>query len=198
MTIVDPCAPAPPRCRPVERSLFQPGISTRQSVVCGERYCWLDYCGEGNWKVNSHGTLDRSNWIAGWIITQLTTRGEVPCEQHPLGKRDGGWWMDSFRPTGLQFKSGSKLWSLNWERATNETMMKAKDYATEALQYLLAWGVASRIKIDPRYVSPRVIQLHINVTGPGVAAATIVQGVAMPNAAYLWTEYLPSTSRRAA
>jgi len=30
----------------------------------------------------------------------------------------------AFRPTGLTFKSGSKLWSLNWARNTNETMMR--------------------------------------------------------------------------
>ena len=129
---VDPCAPEPPRCRAPISQPFRPGISTRSSPRCDGEICNLFSCGGGNWRVTNSGTLDRTRWIEGWIITQLTTRGEIDCDQHPLGKRDGGWWADAFRTD--RFRSGSKLWALQWARDLNQTLLTAKEYAYEALQ----------------------------------------------------------------
>src|SRR5262245_27585006 len=117
-TAINPCAPAPKRCKaaPVY-PLSRPGISARHVPACTGSYCDLIGCGGPNWRVTNAGTLDRTHWVEGWIATQLFTRGAVTCEEHPLGKRDGGWWADSFRADG--FKSGSKLWSLQWAPITN-------------------------------------------------------------------------------
>lgn len=185
----DPCAPAPPRCPTVERTLFQPGISVRHTPVCPGDLCYLEGCGGGNWRV-VRGTLDRSRWIEGWIMSQLMTRGEVSCDEHPLKVRDGGWWFDAFRPDN--FKSGSKLWALNWARVNPETLMLAKQWAEEALQYLIQWGIASSIAVDTRWicVRPAVIKLSVHARGPGIASDVTVQGTAMPDSTYLWKEYV--------
>ena len=191
---LDPCAPEAKRCEPpIERTLFSPGISTRHSPHCDGDLCFLTYCGGGNWRLTNRGTLDRTKWIEGWAITQLFTRGEVSCEEHPLKKRDGGWWADSFR-IDTQFKSGSKLWSMNWHRVDSQTLLTAKHYAAEALQYLIAWGIASKIEITPLWASvkPAMIHLRILIRGPGnVAVSITARGVAMPNSTFLWDEYRP-------
>jgi len=61
-------------------------------------------------RITAAGQLDRSRWLEGWIIAQLTTREEVSCEEHPLKKRAGGWWTPS--ATRPAFRTGSKLWAL--------------------------------------------------------------------------------------
>lgn len=189
MAVYDPCAPAPPRCSTVTRKLFQPGISVRHTPVCPGDLCYLEGCGGGNWRV-TRGGLDRSRWIEGWIYSQLTTRGEVSCEEHPLQVRAGGWWFDSMRTDS--FKIGSKLWALNWARVNPETLLLAKQWAEQALAYLIQWGIASSIKIDTRWISvrPAVIKLHVDARGPGIASSVNIQGMPMPDSSYLWREYV--------
>src|SRR5262245_9289943 len=120
------CAPPPPpRCGSPEFPLFQPGISTRLIPQCSATFCECDVTGVGRYRVTPQGTLDRSHWIEGWIINQLSTRGEVSCDEHTLHDRAGGWWADAFRqPVG--FKSGSKLWTLQWAHVTNDALIIAK------------------------------------------------------------------------
>ena len=139
-------------------------------------------------RITSAGTLDRSRWLEGWIIAQLTTRGEVSCDEHPLKQRAGGWWADAFR-TPAGFKTGSKLWALQFSLATNDALIMAKQYAMQALNPLLAWGIASRISIQASYVSKKVMKLDIDVTGPGNSASAAVQGTAMPDSGWLWQDY---------
>lgn len=185
---IDPCAPEPPRCRAPIAQPFKPGISTRPSPHCDGSICDLFACGGGNWRVTSSGTLDRSRWIEGWVLTQLLTRGEVECDEFDIQhKTDGGWWADAFRTDN--FKSGSKLWALQWSHNNNETLLRAKQYAYDALQYLVAWGIVNKLIIDPLYISRSVIHLKIAITGPGISAAFVVEGQAMPHSGWLWNEY---------
>jgi phage gp46-like protein len=187
----NPCAPPVERCESPNYPLFTPGISTRMIPQCSVSFCDCPQVAVGRYRVTAQGALDRSHWIEGWIINQLSTRGEVSCEEHPLGKRDGGWWADSFR-TPAGFRSGSKLWSLQWRHVTNDALITAKQYASEALQYLVVWGIASRLIVETSYISRNVMQLAVKVIGPGNLTGNItVQGQSMPNAGWLWQEYKP-------
>lgn len=57
-----------------------------------------------------------------------------------------GWWGDTY-PTVTGDRIGSRLWLLGREKITNDTLNRAHDYATEALQWMLDDGVAARIDI---------------------------------------------------
>src|SRR5262245_9548882 len=193
------CNPPPRRCsRPVDET-FDAGISPRHSPSCTGNVCGLFACDGANWRVTTNGTLDRSHWIEGWIISQLFTRGQVDCREHPFehspqqGKIDGGWWADSFRTasTNSRFKSGSKLWALKWSPVNNETLMKAQQYAQDALAPLLMWGVVSNLTVTPMYIGKDTIHLHIKVSGPGVASTFTIEGQAQPQADWLWRSYYP-------
>ena len=185
---INPCLPPPDPCRSPVVPLFHPGLSFRAVPLCEGPYAECPQPGYARMRITSSGSIDRADWIRGWIMAQLTTRGEVSCEEHPLKMRAGGWWADAFRiPAG--FKTGSKLWALQWSLVTNEALIMAKQYATTALNPLMQWGIASRINIDASYVSCKVMRLAIDVTGPGVASTATVQGMAMPDSAWLWQEY---------
>lgn len=192
--MADPCGPPPPpRCGTRYTETFKPGISARRIPSCSDWHCGLQP-GDPNWRVTDMGTLDRARWIEGWVATQLFTRGQVECNEHPLGERAGGWWADAFRSD--RFRSGSKLWSLQWSRVDNDALLRAKHYALEAVDPLRAWGFATRIDIDPTYVSPRVMRLAINVHGPGYTAVTIGAEGSVVSGGWLWTSYDKSTLRR--
>src|SRR5215467_8860602 len=138
MATIDPCAPPAPRCRDRISPPFKPGIATRRIPVCSPVFCEGLQPGEPNWFVNAFGTLDRTNWIKGWVASQLFTRGQVECVDSPMQKRSGGWWADSFRSTqGRMFHSGSLLWTLQWSRVTNKTLTDAKQMAYDAVNHLL-------------------------------------------------------------
>ncbi|SAF46746.1 phage GP46 family protein [Enterobacter kobei] len=57
-----------------------------------------------------------------------------------------GWWGDTY-PTVTGDRIGSRLWLLGREKITNDTLNRARDYAIEALQWMLDDGVAARIDI---------------------------------------------------
>ncbi len=59
-----------------------------------------------------------------------------------------GWWGDlvSFPVPGDQI--GSRLWLLNREKTLEDVLARAKQYAQEALQWLVEDGVAVKIVIE--------------------------------------------------
>jgi phage gp46-like protein len=194
------CEPTDDSCvRPVEPT-FKPGIAVKHSPSCSGNICGLFQCDGGNWRVTSAGTLDRSEWIKGWIMTQLLTRGQIECTEHPLGKRDGGWWADAFRTSNSvsRFQSGSKLWALQFASggSPNQLLVRAKQYAQEALSYLVSWGIVSKLTIDALFVSRSaygmIIHLRIKVAGPGAASGFTVEGQQLPSSEWLWREYRPA------
>ncbi|MFZ6690869.1 phage GP46 family protein [Undibacterium sp. SXout20W] len=58
-----------------------------------------------------------------------------------------GWWGDSYPPAAND-RIGSRLWLLSRAKLTDTTAQKAKDYAREALQWLLDDGVAARVDVS--------------------------------------------------
>lgn len=207
------CDPGDDRCvKPIEPP-FLPGISVRHSPSCSDHLCQTVFnCDFGNWRITNQNTLDREKWIEGWIATQLLTRGWVDCPEHTLSdmpgnppKRGGGWWADAFRTTtggARSFESGSKLWNLNWSHggATNDLLLRAQTYAYEALRYLVSWGVVSSLVCKAVYLTRAingsgfpgaVMHLRISVKGPGVTSTYTFEGAQMPNAEWLWREYMP-------
>ena len=75
----------------------------------------------------------------------------------------------------------SKVWHCN--AYLNQALPAAKEYAYEALQYLVSWGIVSKLTIDPLYIARNVIHLKISISGAGIS------GQADANASWLWQEY---------
>lgn len=168
-------------------SLFRPGISTQLISSC-VTCCDIGRTGSPNWNVGRDKTLDTTEWVKGWILNQLSTRAEVTCEEEEAisSRKRGGWWADSFRD--VTFKTGSKLWSLQWSQTINATLETAKRYAEEALSYLVAWGIADSVTVSASYVNKVVLKLNVTVVGPSFKAVTTLQGQALPDYTWLWRE----------
>lgn len=60
--------------------------------------------------------------------------------------RKMGWWGDTY-PTVTGDRIGSRLWLLSREKLLPETMRRAREYAQEALAWLVTDGVAQRVEV---------------------------------------------------
>ncbi|MFD2264361.1 phage GP46 family protein [Lacibacterium aquatile] len=94
------------------------------------------------------------------LISLFTHRRAHPDDRLPdqaQGDRRG-WWADiaNSRPIG------SRLWLLSREKQTDETLRRAEAYGREALQWLIADGIASRVEVVAE--APRQGVLALGVT----------------------------------
>lgn len=102
--------------------------------------------------VLERGDLGIENGLASAILLSLfTDRRATDNELARFGGEDArGWWGDSLAEVeGDQF--GSKLWLLQREKQTSETLVRARAYAQEALAWLIEDGIADSVAVDALY-----------------------------------------------
>lgn len=73
-----------------------------------------------------------------------------------------GWWGDTY-PTVTGDRIGSRLWLLGREKVTNDMLNRARDYAIEALQWMLDDGAAARVEVDSRRSGQDSAELDITI-----------------------------------
>lgn len=78
------------------------------------------------------------------IISLFSWRRANPDDNAPVPM---GWWGDTY-PTVTGDRIGSRLWLLGREKIINNTLNRARDYAIEALQWLIDDGVAARVEVS--------------------------------------------------
>jgi len=103
------------------------------------------------------------------IISLFTDRRARPDDQLP-GDDDTlrGWWGDSL---GLPANSGddrigSRLWLLAREKQLPAVMIRAAEYAREALAWLIEDGVASKVDVVATNPRPQMLALEIVIHPP--------------------------------
>lgn len=72
-----------------------------------------------------------------------------------------GWWADSAAPATDGDRTGSRLWLLCREKTLPEVLRRAKDYAEEALAWMIADGTARAVAV--RATMPRRGLLALDV-----------------------------------
>lgn len=82
--------------------------------------------------------------IRAAVISLFTWRRAHDDDDLP-GNQRFGWWGDSY-PAEPNDRIGSRLWLLSRAKLMPDTPLRAKEYADEALQWMLDDGVAARIE----------------------------------------------------
>jgi phage gp46-like protein len=77
------------------------------------------------------------------LISLFTDRRANKDDVLPDGTDPRGWWADAMDGN----KIGSRLWLLERARNLPETLRLAKDYAEEALKWLVADGIAKKVRV---------------------------------------------------
>jgi phage gp46-like protein len=98
------------------------------------------------------------------VISLFTWKRAQPDDDLPAGERMG-WWGDSF-PTQPNDRIGSRLWLLSRAKLLPDTVARAKEYAQEALQWLVDDGVASRIEVEAERQGQSTLALACRIYKP--------------------------------
>ena len=88
-----------------------------------------------------------------------------------------GWWGDSFAAK-YGDKIGSRLWLLSREKQLPAVVSRAREYAEEALRWLVEDGIAKRVTVTAEIVRQGVLGLRIVIDRPDSPATFAYQ--------YLW------------
>ncbi len=84
----------------------------------------------------------------------------------PLGQTDRrGWWADAY-PAADDDRFGSRLWLLRAAKQLQQSLNTAKQYAEEALAWLIADGVASSVDVETFIPRDEVMGMLVRIHRP--------------------------------
>jgi phage gp46-like protein len=89
-----------------------------------------------------------------------------------------GWWADTYADV-LDDRIGSRLWLLSREKQLPKVLVKAKEYAGEALAWMVEDGVVESVEVTAEWVRRGLLGLRIRLYKPNAPAIDY-------NFAYLW------------
>lgn len=106
------------------------------------------------------GDLVLDTGLGSAVLRSLfTDRRATEDELVRLGASDPrGWWGET---PGDPFGSG--LWLLARQKQTAETLTRAREYAREALRWLITEGIASAVEVEAEYAAPERLALAVRV-----------------------------------
>lgn len=106
------------------------------------------------------------------VIISLFTWRRAKADDVVEGERMG-WWGDVAEPVEVNDKIGSRLWLLSREKILPVTFIRARQYANEALQWLIDDGVASRVEVEAERYGIEGIALRCRIYRVGGAVVEL-------------------------
>lgn len=118
------------------------------------------------------------------LVSLFTDRRARPDDVLPYeGAERRGWWGD-VAAEEADDAIGSRLWLLEREKQTPQVLARAREYALEALAWLLRDGVVAQLEVTAEVVAPGVLGLAVFITRPG--------GPARQRFDFVWRGLTPS------
>jgi phage gp46-like protein len=115
------------------------------------------------------GALALDGGLGSAVTLSLFTdrRAEDDDRLPQAGGDRRGWWGDLYTTVdGARRRIGSRLWLLEREKRTPETLARAREYAEEALAWLVEDRVASRVEVIVETTPEGWLALGVVVTRP--------------------------------
>lgn len=111
------------------------------------------------------------------IISLFTDARAQDGDPLPDGADPRGWWGNGFAPGDLPTdrELGSRLWLLARAKTTADVPAKAREYALEALQWMLDDGVAASVEVTVERqanAGTPVLAFAVAIKRPGESAAS--------------------------
>ena len=85
------------------------------------------------------------------LISLFSWRRAEPDDPLPVANERQGWWADGLAADGDRF--GSRLWLLMRTAAQADTAAAARQYAEEALAWMVADGLAAAVNVTTALAS---------------------------------------------
>lgn len=121
----------------------------------------------GDWSFTQPGLSEDEGLRTAIIISLFTDRRANADDELPnaTGNRRG-WFGDNFAAIdGDQI--GSRLWLLSREKQLVNVLLKAREYCKEALQWMIADGVAKSVEVVSDVLRDGVLAVYITINKPG-------------------------------
>ena len=119
----------------------------------------------GDWQVLAPGLAEDDGLETAVIISLFTDRRAEGDDELPAGDDRRGWWGDALAEVEGD-RIGSRLWLLSREKQLPSVVARAREYALEALQWLLEDGVASTVDVTAEIVRQGVLGLSVEIRRP--------------------------------
>ncbi len=106
--------------------------------------------GDFNFDIDAQDLESSTGLQTAVIISLFTDRRARDDDELPDPNSDDrrGWWGDLASPLIEGDQIGSRLWLLDREKTLESVLVKAKQYAEEALQWMIEDGVAVKIEAE--------------------------------------------------
>ena len=128
------------------------------------RLLWDNNIGAGDLQLLG-ADLESSDGLDTAVLVSLFSNRRVAPEELPPHERDrAGWWGDQLNVDLDQI--GSKLWLLAREKTTPQVAARARQYAFEALAWMIADDVATAVEVTADYPIRGVLGLYVAITLP--------------------------------
>lgn len=106
------------------------------------------------------GEIQKDDSLKSAVLISLFTDARCEKNELPAGENSlRGFWGDAI----FGESTGSKLWLLNRPKFTNSTLIQAKQYAEDALKWLISDGLAQNIIVDAIYNNKKQMLLNISI-----------------------------------
>ena len=114
------------------------------------------------------GDLEKENGLGTALLLSLFTDARANDEELARygGNDPRGFWGDELAAFDGD-AWGSKLWLLEREVATTETLNRAREYAAAATDWIVLDGIAESIVIDAAYLQRTFLALGVSVKRGG-------------------------------
>lgn len=120
----------------------------------------------GDWQALTPGLAEDDGLETAVIISLFTDRRAEPDDELPAGDDRRGWWGDALAEVPGD-RIGSRLWLLSREKQLSRVLPKAREYALEALQWLVEDGVALAVDVTAEIAGPGILGLLVEIRRPG-------------------------------
>lgn len=110
--------------------------------------------------------FEKEEGLRSAVIISLFTDQRVSPEELPAEERDRrGWWGDLLSEIPGD-KIGSKLWLLKREKQTESVRKRAKEYAEEALAWLVEEKIAQSVTVTAEFIERGFLALSVAIQQP--------------------------------
>lgn len=111
----------------------------------------------GDWSLSGPALASGGDLFTAVAISLFTDREADPDDVIPDGSGDPrGWWADD-----PERRIGSRLWLLTRSKRTQETLLRAQDYAQEALQWMLEDGVVAKWDVLVEWTAQNTLGVQV-------------------------------------
>lgn len=106
-----------------------------------------------------------SDELARSVMISLFSWARAHDDDDVEGRRRYGFWGDTYGDAGE--RTGSRLWLLRRQKITETVIERARAYAQEALEWLVADGVADSVEVSAERGALDRVDLLVKVSRNG-------------------------------